>query len=309
MKISRYLIRVLLLVFGVLHAGALYADDHTDSQQDENAEADVIDEVIATGSRLRSVAPTGHFFEIDREQIDRLGLTSTEDIIRYLPQNHSVITSGSTTTAQGASAATPSRSLGQASVGLRGLGANATLVLVNGRRVASSPIYDGDGTINLNGIPASAVERVEVLMDGASAIYGSDALGGVVNFILRKDYSGSETKLRYENAANDGNVELISQILGTTWDGGNATLSLEHKRTDSADSDKASPYLSLDYTPFGGPDLRDSGLFGYNGPNGNVFFLGALPPGTTGNSWTVDDLSYDNVVPYDRPGSRWCRDE
>jgi len=285
---------------GIMFALASYAQDNNEAESGERADDNSIEEIVVTGSRLRNVAPTGHFFEIDREQIDRLGLTSAEDIIRYLPQNHSVVTSGSTTTAQGASAATPSRSLGQASVGLRGLGANATLVLVNGRRVASSPIYDGDGTINLNGIPASAVERVEVLMDGASAIYGSDALGGVVNFILRKDYSGSETKLRYENAANDGNVELISQILGTNWNGGNVTLSLEHKRTDSADTDKASSHLSLDYTPFGGPDYRDSGLFGYNGPNGNVFFSGALPPGTTGNSWTIDDLSYDNVVPYDR---------
>ncbi len=98
---------------------------------------------------------------------------------------------------------------GQTSVSLRGLGPERTLVLVNGRRLA--PFAGDDGAaVNVNSIPVSAIERIEVLRDGASAIYGSDAMAGVVNFILTKDYTGVEVGGQYGAPTRSGG--------GESWD-------------------------------------------------------------------------------------------
>ena len=92
-------------------------------------------------------------------------------------------------------------SVGASTISLRGLGSQATLVLVNGRRIVASPYADpniGQSQLfNLNAIPLSAIERIEVLKSGASAIYGSDAMAGVVNIVLRKDYRGVEAGMNY----------------------------------------------------------------------------------------------------------------
>ena len=86
--------------------------------------------------------------------------------------------------------------VGFTAASLRGLGSQRTLVLMNGRRLAPYALSGGQ-SVDLSGIPASAIERVEVLKDGASAVYGTDAIGGVINFILRKDYQGAEVNTNY----------------------------------------------------------------------------------------------------------------
>jgi outer membrane receptor for ferrienterochelin and colicin len=88
---------------------------------------------------------------------------------------------------------------GAAAISLRGLGADATLVLVNGRRVAISPFAESVTTsfVDINAIPVTAIERLEVLKDGASAVYGSDAVAGVINVVLRKDFEGAELSASY----------------------------------------------------------------------------------------------------------------
>src|SRR5690606_3555745 len=139
-------------------------------------------------------------------------LFTAEDVIRSLPFNWSEVNTASTTTVTGVSV--PVSAPGQSAANLRGLGTNATLVLVNGRRIAGSPAFQADGTVNLNTIPAAAIERVEVMLDGASAIYGSDALGGVINFILRKDWHGAESSIRADVASNDGDTREFSQVIG-----------------------------------------------------------------------------------------------
>ncbi|WIO75358.1 TonB-dependent receptor [Porticoccaceae bacterium LTM1] len=277
---------------------------------DENDEGErqpkVVEEVVVTGSRIRSNAqPTSYLKVVHREDFEKLGLASAEDIVRYLPQNFSAVNSGTTSTGQGNNT-TPIGTLGQSAANLRGLGSSATLVLVNGRRIAGSPNYEGDGTINLSTIPSAAIERVEILLEGASAIYGSDALGGVINFILRKNWTGSETTVRYENSAHDGDIRSINQVLGTTWETGNATLTLGYKESDSVNGHKAG-YNSSDYSSKGGSDFRTypisptSGRPAYYLPsrNGYAVFLGALPQGYTGSDWTIDDLSFDNLDVYD----------
>jgi outer membrane receptor protein involved in Fe transport len=112
------------------------------------------------------------------------------------------------------------------------LGAGSTLVLLNGHRLA--PGDSGGSYVDISMIPLSAVESIQVLTDGASAIYGADAVAGVVNFILRKNFSGAETAVRYGAATRGGAEEVdASQILGTSWDAGNAMLVYEHRETEA----------------------------------------------------------------------------
>lgn len=124
---------------------------------------------------------------ISREQIEKSGATNVEDILRRV-SGMSGIVSDST---QGAGYAT-------SNANMRGLGPNSTLVLLNGRRLAGHPFgsIGGSVAVDLNSIPFAAIERIEVLRDGASAIYGTDAVGGVVNFITRKDYRSGEISAR-----------------------------------------------------------------------------------------------------------------
>src|SRR5690606_23650472 len=103
---------------------------------------------------------------------------------------------------------------------LRGLGSARTLILINGRRYAS-----GD----LNSIPMAFIERVEVLRDGASTIYGSDAIAGVINFITKKDFEGVELTAQYDIAGEgDGETSRVGVTIGTSSDKGNVVLSLEY---------------------------------------------------------------------------------
>ncbi|HET7868136.1 MAG TPA: TonB-dependent receptor plug domain-containing protein, partial [Burkholderiaceae bacterium] len=125
---------------------------------------------------------------ITREQIERSGATNVEGLLQRVSASAG-LQSDST---QGAGYAT-------SNANMRGLGANSTLVLLNGRRLANHPFGSIGGTVavDLNSIPFAALERIEVLRDGASAVYGTDAVGGVINFITRRDYNKGELSLRY----------------------------------------------------------------------------------------------------------------
>jgi iron complex outermembrane recepter protein len=167
----------LLLASYATNAFAQDAQTQPSSQKQERIEV--------TGSSIkRTDTETASPVQvITREEIQRTGKSSIAEVIRGISSDNSGTISGAFT---GGFAA------GAAGVSLRGLGVNATLVLVNGRRTASYGLAD-DGQrsfVDLNSIPLEIVERVEVLKDGASAIYGSDAIAGVVNVILRKDYVG-----------------------------------------------------------------------------------------------------------------------
>src|SRR5687768_4107848 len=139
---------------------------------------------------------------ITRQDIERMGAVNTEDVIRRISANTAMFSD----TTQGAG-------YGQSYANLRGLGPNSTLVLLNGRRVANHAFSNigGNASVDLNSIPFNAIERVEVLRDGASAVYGTDAVGGVINFITRSDYRGAELTLKYatpeERYTNGGGSE------------------------------------------------------------------------------------------------------
>jgi iron complex outermembrane receptor protein len=133
---------------------------------------------------------------ISREDIARTGASTTEELLKTVT---AITTAGSILVSQNNGTITTS----QSTVSLRALGSTRTLVLVNGRRVA---VFGGTTSIavDVNSIPIAAIERIEVLKDGASSLYGSDAIAGVVNFILRKDYSGAEASVTFGSPTKSG---------------------------------------------------------------------------------------------------------
>ncbi len=155
-----------------------------------------MEKVEITGSSIKRIdAETAlPVTVLKREDIERTGAVSTEELVKQLT---ALSSGGSLTSAAGASGFTGGNI---ATVSLRGLGGGRTLILINGRR---SSVYGGGSagaagsSVDINAIPLSAIDRVEVLKDGASAIYGSDAIAGVVNFILRKDFTGVEGTVSY----------------------------------------------------------------------------------------------------------------
>ncbi|MGI2224543.1 TonB-dependent receptor plug domain-containing protein [Shewanella frigidimarina] len=171
-----------------------------------------VERIEVTGSRIKrtdleTASPITVFSSAD---IAASGVSTMEDFIQTIP----AINGG----AEGSTVNNGSR--GFATASLRGLGSGRTLVLINGRRFAS-----GD----LNSIPTAYVERVEVLRDGASTVYGSDAIAGVINFITKKDFEGIEFQVQYdETAEGDGEKTLLSMTTGASNDKGNVVLSLQY---------------------------------------------------------------------------------
>ncbi len=164
---------------GIASTGVAFAQD----AQEKSSEVTTLDRVEVTGSRLKRAEIEGALpvTVIQRADIEASGEVSVADYLRttnfnsvgqFRPQSGSSAQAG-------------------AFADLRGLGGQRTLVLIDGHRAPKAPFAAGSGT-DLNAIPLAAVERIEVLTDGASAIYGADAVGGVINLILRKDYNGAQ---------------------------------------------------------------------------------------------------------------------
>jgi outer membrane receptor protein involved in Fe transport len=183
-----------------------------------------IEEIIVTGTNIRGVEnSTVPLIVLDRAYIDASGISTTTRLIESLPQNFAFASQSSVPVI----GITDARTQGS-SVNLRAIGEGTTLVLLNGRRIASG--FFGSA-VDIAALPISAIERVEILTDGASALYGSDAVGGVVNFILRSDFDGAETRLRGGSA--DGADEYsVSQLIGNAWDSGNVLFSAEYYQRD-----------------------------------------------------------------------------
>ena len=170
--------------------------------------------VTVTGSNIPRIADETALpvQVITREEIDRTGATSAQDLLQYI----TAATSSGNFNSNNVIGAT---TFGLQTASLRGLGGARTLVLLNGRRLGG---FAGDQlngqSVNLTAIPFSAIDRVEVLKDGASAIYGTDAIAGVINFILRKDYKGAEVNIQYgqptRSPTSDGTVTDITATAG-----------------------------------------------------------------------------------------------
>ncbi|MES2158548.1 MAG: TonB-dependent receptor [Pseudomonadota bacterium] len=172
-------------------------------------------QLSVTGSRIRGAKPVSPVITASREKITQLGHYDLGSFIRSIPQNFTggqnpgVISSVQT----GSENTTVS-----STINLRGLGADATLTLLNGHRVAYDAVSQG---IDISAIPLAAIDRIEVVADGASALYGSDAVGGVANILLRRDFDGLLTSVRIGAATDGGDVQKqLSAVTGRRWTSG-----------------------------------------------------------------------------------------
>ncbi len=211
-----------------------------------------VEEIVVTGSHIRGIQNSSSpVISFDRKDIEASGYATTQQFIQSLPQNLNTVSDTTLGNINGGSGTYDTYD--GSAINLRGLGGDATLVLVNGRRVAAA----GNGSfVDLSLIPLSAVERIDVLTDGASAIYGSDAVGGVVNIVLRNDFEGAETRLRYGSVI-DGNhdEQQAGQMLGHAWNSGHALVSYEYFRRTELDGgdrdffDPSTTFASIDLIP------------------------------------------------------------
>ena len=236
--------------------------------------------VEVTGSRIKRIdSETASPVQvITRDQIDRSGARSVSELLTSVPASN---------TGSFNENAVASFTPGAAGVSLRGLGAQATLILINGRRVAPFGFAQGGQTtfVDVNSIPLAVVERVEILLDGASAIYGSDAIGGVMNVILRKDFSGFQVGGHLGTSSeSDANSRDFSLTIGKgsmASDGYNIFANVTHEGQDPVKANQRDMTRSSDFRRFGLTDLRSSyaypgNLYTGTGLQGGTF-LGTLP--------------------------------
>jgi iron complex outermembrane recepter protein len=206
-----------------------------------------LEEVVVTGTHLKDVTDTASpVMVFTRANIDQSGLGSVGAFIQRLPQNFGNVSESTIASVAGGISA--DNAVNATAVNLHGLGGDATLVLVDGHRVAPGNV-DGN-FVDVSMIPLSAVDRIEILTDGASAIYGSDAVGGVVNIIMRKDFDGLESRARFGTVTDGASHETqIGQSAGKNWGSGSALLTYEfYDRTPLSAADR--PYTSGVPLPF-----------------------------------------------------------
>ncbi len=226
-----------------------------------------IAETVVTGTRLPrlEVGRAAPVTVVNRQEIVTSGKTSIGDILQRLPEQMGGINTQFNNGGDGSTR-----------VNLRGFGTERTLVLLNGRRVVAGG-NGADTSVDLNTIPASAIERVEILKDGASAIYGADAVTGVVNIITRQDYEGTEASaFTGLSQRGDGTVYDLNFTTGRSSERGSVMFSANFMRQNEVWSDRRA-YSRFDY-----------GVAGYDWPSGGMY--------TGGSSATPDGFF---AVPYD----------
>jgi iron complex outermembrane receptor protein len=206
-----------------------------------------LEEIVVTGTHIPGVSSASPVIEIGRAEIDRSGFTSVTELMLSLPENFGGGYNPGAVYNSQINSRYGDNPTGASVPNLRGLGPGSTLTLIDGHRMASG--LTGGGA-DISSIPIDAIERIEVVTDSASAIYGSDAVAGVVNVILKRDYDGAKTSLSYGLASQGGGTEKrASQLLGTSWSGGNAMIAYEHMQQDAVFArDRA--FTSLAPDPF-----------------------------------------------------------
>ena len=220
------------------------------------AETEEVERIEITGSHIKRSSMEGPspVTSISQEDIQRSGVTDLISLFAKLP----IAGQGTFSTQANSSDDTAN---GGSSVSLRGLGADSTLILINGRRVSVSPFAKGIDTafVDINNIPLAAIKRVDILKDGASATYGSDAVAGVINIILRDDVEGAELSAKMGTTADGGGEEQsISLVFGNSTDNSNHTFILEYfNREEVMYSDRSYSATANQAARTGDPDATD----------------------------------------------------
>lgn len=237
----------------------------TAGEQDEGGETTELDTVLVVGSRLgasqyESAQPV---VLISREDIERSGAGSIAQVLSTRPEV-SVNNNGDNAISSG--------DFNASTVQLRGMPRGTTLVLVNGRRIGNTGPQASLDFFDLNSLPLSLVDHIEILPVGSSAIYGGDALAGVVNIVLKKDAQGLDVSVRHAYAEGYDENQL-NLTWGKSWARGSLTISGTYRENSGLDQSERAITADKDYTRFGGSDNRSS----ITNP-GNVFSLEGCPP-------------------------------
>ena len=307
-------IAILLLALAVPALASAQDVDEEEAAQEEQTAAAVEEDALelrgqtVTGSRLVGGDQTARVYSFSAEEIARRGVSSLEELMRTLPWAFSSINS-QTDTYFGAGASDTDKNLGALGLGtstvnLRALGSANTLVLLNGRRVAGLA-GDEDNFVNLVNVPLSSIERVDIQLDGASAVYGADAIGGVVNFITKKNYQGASATVRQEFSSTDAGRTNISLQGGYAWGTGNITATASRDTSEPISNFKTG-WTTSDYRDLFGPEFDTRQPVSRAQPgivcdfNGSYAFPGCsrspkmqLRPGHSGSGATPEDFTTD----------------
>lgn len=249
--------RLLLAAAGIA-IGSLAAPSAFGQQQApaaSSSDAQELQEIVVTGSMIKRVnAETAEAVTVVKmDTLKDLGVTTVEQALELVTSNNATVTTGSNVATFNGGASVAS---------LRGMGATKTLVLLDGQRLANN-VALGSG-VDLNTIPFAAIDHIEVLREGASSLYGSDAIAGVINFITKKSYDGGEVNLQYSHPQHPGgssdNADLAYGIGNLASDGYNlmVTGNFQQQRELTAGQ---RPFASTGYNPA-------LGLANINGPTG-----------------------------------------
>ena len=281
----------------------VYAQDTASQVADNEADKGKVERIRVTGSSIKRTALEGDMpiTVFSRAEIDAAGITSAEQLLMQM--NIAGNSSDNLASNGGIVSEEQRGNNGVSGANLRGQGADATLVLLNGRRVATHGLKGR--AVDLNSIPFAALQRVEVLRDGASAVYGTDAIGGVINFITKRDYTGAEVSAFADaTEAGGGNIYRANMLLGTgdiNKDGWNIFGTVSIKKNEVLNGDDRD--FSTTYQPERGlsPDTRGT-------PFATVFNRGASQANLIGTG-LVDPLDGATVTAInilDLPGAAGC---
>jgi iron complex outermembrane receptor protein len=271
----------------------------------QSAQAQQTDTVTITGSGIKRSIESQQALPVtvfSMEELRSVGVTSTEEILQRVTASQST---------QGASQSIGSSTGGGSYANMRGLGSNKTLVLLNGRRLAFFGI--GASSVDLNAIPFAALERVEILRDGASAVYGTDAVGGVINFITKRDYKGFDVAVeKISPSGAGGGSQRITLSAGKgdlQEDGYNFWFSMDNKKQDSVAATQRD-FAKTGVIPSAGLALTSGTTFPANFNytklaggglgSGNITSPNCAPPGSihlSGTTCRYDYTSSIDIIP------------
>jgi outer membrane receptor protein involved in Fe transport len=293
------------------------------SKAPDTKSAKMLDTVTVIGTNLRDIASAAPVQIIDADMISDRGYSSIEDVLRHLPQNFSSTSSASVALGEAEYGDRLGMNLvstvGASSVNLLGLGSRATLVLVDGHRRTGSAQAQGDFT-DISSIPLSQIERIEVLGAGASAIYGADAVGGVINIVLKNSYEGTVVHVRHENSAAGADVSEVDLAHTFAWKNGTLSVSAQDRTADPANIRRyihVGPGGIGDFSDIGGENVRTRNLGqpgvvfesideGFPGGHFEGAPLGIIPAGQNGGALQPSQLlPYSTAIaPNDYPIAR-----
>ena len=319
-KVSAY-----ALAIAMGSAGTAIAQDAADEPQVERVETEnggeedelkVEERVTVTGSRIKGADATSRVDVITREAIEAMAANDLREVLEQLPQNLGNLNSlNSLDQVSGGGVFLPDQgglgsninALGVSAANLGGIGVGSTLVLVDGRRQPGAAGVE-DGFVNINNIPLASIERVEIIYNGASAVYGADAIGGVINIITRKDYQGWSISAGRDFGDADGDSENLSVYHGRNWEGGRFSVTGSYRKTNPINA-RDSGWETIDYSDvLVGQDANGNDIFAPDLnfspaiPGGLVTFSGFFDPfagGTipSGFDFANDPWNQDSFTP------------